>query len=311
MLRSLPAGGTVGVVAPAAPVRNSSDVQRGCAFWDSHGFRVKLSPRLFDKTGYFAGDARERAADLQAMFCDPQVDAVQSLWGGYGSTQMIPHINWDVIATHPKPFIGRSDITSLHLAFARYTKMPTFYGPGLAQVAPAESSLFTQENLLKALTRKEPLGTLPRHPKDNFVQVISGGRAQGKLAGGCLWPLCKSIGTDWQPDLFGKIVFLEEVAEQPWSIDAHLTHLQQAGLLDNVAGIVIGRLVDCEWSNVKASMPSEFALEEVLESRLAHLGVPVLYRLPCGHESDTLTLPLGVDATIDGDSLSLDTSAFA
>ncbi len=310
MLSSLAPGATIGVVAPAAPVHNRSDVLRGIAFWERHGFRVQLSDYLFDRTGYFAGDARVRASAVEAMFRNPEVDAVQALWGGSGSTLMIPHIDWTVIRENPKPFIGRSDITSLHLAFARYARMPTFYGPGLNQVAPAEASAFTQDHLLRALTATEPLGLLPRHPKDGFVQVLSQGKASGELAGGCLWPLCKSIGTDWQPDFRGKIVFLEEVDEPPWSIDAHLTHLKQAGLLRDVAGVAIGRLVNCEWSKARAEMPSEFSLEDVLERHFSELGVPVLYRIPCGHEPDTLTLPLGVRATIDGDALSIDEPVF-
>ncbi len=310
MLRVLAKGGTIGVAAPAAPAFNRSDLERGAGFWEQHGYKVRLSERLFERSGYFAGDARTRAAALEAMFADPNVDVVQTLWGGSGSTLMIPHINWSVIRDNPKPFIGRSDITSLHLAVARYAGMPTFYGPGFAQVAPAEPSSFTQQHLLRALTATEPLGLLPRHLKDPFVQVLSPGKASGELAGGCLWPLCKSIGTDWQPDFRGKIVFLEEVDEPPWSIDAHLTHLEQAGLFRDIAGVVIGRLVNCEWSKARAEMPSEFSLEEVLERHFSRLGVPVLYRVPCGHEADSLTLPLGVHASIDGEAFSIDASAF-
>ena len=310
MLRALPAGGTVGVVAPAAPVHNRSDVLRGTAFWEHHGFCVKLSDSLFHRSGYFAGDARVRAAALTSMFRDPEIDAVQVLWGGSGSTVMIPYLDWTVIGANPKPFVGRSDITSLHLAFARYAKYPTFYGPGLGHIAPANPSAFTQENLVRALTGLEPLGALPRHPKDPFVQVLSPGKASGVLAGGCLWPLCKSIGTEWQPDFRGKIVFLEEVDEPPWSIDAHLTHLKQAGLFEYIAGVVIGRLLNCEWSKDRAEMPSEFSLEEVLERHFGDLGVPVLYRVPCGHEPDTLTLPLGARATINDDAFSIDEIVF-
>jgi muramoyltetrapeptide carboxypeptidase len=310
MLNALTPGGTVGVVAPAAPIHNRSDVLRGIAFWEGHGFRVKLSESLFSRTGYFAGEASARASALEAMFRDPEVDAVQAMWGGSGSTLMIPHIDWAVIRENPKPFIGRSDITSLHLAIARYAQFPTLYGPGFGQVAPVEPSAFTQQHLLRALTLTEPLGLLPRHPKDGFIQILSPGKASGELAGGCLWPLCKSIGTDWQPDFRGKIVFLEEVDEPPWSIDAHLTHLKQAGLFKDIAGVLIGRLVNCEWSNSRAEMPSEFSLEEVLERHFGDLGVPVLYRLPCGHEGDTLTLPLGVRASIHGEAVSIEKSIF-
>lgn len=306
MLQSLNPGATIGIVAPAAPVQNRSDVARGVAFWESHGFFVRLPEQLFERAGYFAGEARARARLFEAMFADPEIAVVQALHGGFGSTLMIPHIDWSIIAANPKPFIGRSDITALHLAIARYTGLPTFYGPGLTQVAPAETSAFTQSELLRALTGTGARGAFPSHPKDGFIQRLAPGRASGVVAGGCLWPLCKSIGTDWQPDFRGKIVFLEEVGEPPWSIDAHLTHLRQAGLLDGIAGLVIGRLVDCEWSSSRAEMPSEYSLEDVLERHAAELGVPAFYRLPCGHEPDTVTLPLGARATIDGDALIID-----
>jgi len=309
--RPLAPGTLNGVVAPAAPVQNRSAVLRGTRFWEERGFRVTLAPGLSEKSGYFAGAAAERAATLNAMFADPEVGAIHTLWGGYGSTQLIPFLDWNAIRANPKPFIGRSDITSLHLALTHFAGMVSFYGPGLAHVAPAEASTFAQEGLIKALTQKAPLGPLPRHPKDGFLRVLTPGRATAPLAGGCLWPLCKSIGTPWQPDLRGKIFFWEEIGEPPWSIDAHLTHLKQAGVLEGIAGVVIGRLVDCEWSAKRAEMPSEFALEEVLEAHFLELDVPVLYGVPVGHENDALTLPLGVRATIDGEHLSIDESAFA
>lgn len=310
-MKVLSEGGTIGVVAPAAPVRNRSDLIRAEAFWTERGYKVKLSDRLFEKAGYFAGDAVLRADALSAMFADPDVDAVSSLWGGSGSTLMIPRIDWGVVRKNPKPFVGRSDITSLHIAFARYAPMTTFYGPGYAQVAPAQPSAFTQEHLLAALTKTEPLGRLPTHPDDGFIQTLSAGTASGVLAGGCLWPLCKTIGTDWQPNFRDKILFIEEVDEPPWSIDMHLTHLHQGGLLDGVAGIALGRFVNCEWSPSRAEMPSEFALEEVLERHFACLKVPVIYRVPCGHELDTLTLPLGEEATIEHGRLSITSSPFS
>src|SRR5262245_58374734 len=113
---SLKPGATIGVAAPAAPVQNRSAVLRGVRFWEERGVRVKLGEALFAKHGYLAGAAQERAASLTALFADPEVDAVHTLWGGYGSTALIPYLDWNTIRANPKPFIGRSDVTSLHLA---------------------------------------------------------------------------------------------------------------------------------------------------------------------------------------------------
>jgi muramoyltetrapeptide carboxypeptidase len=311
--KPLPAGGTIGIAAPASPATRRSDVLRGKAFWEAKGLRVQFSEQIFEQDGYLAGSIQSRAQALQSLFENEAVDAIQVVGGGYGSTQLIPHLDFDRIAKHPKPFIGRSDITSLHLALNRYCGMVTFYGPGLTSTCAPSGSEFTSEGLYRAMTSSKPLGVLPRHPEDAFVRTIAGGKASGRLLGGCLWPLCKSIGTPWAPDLRGAIFFFEETDEPPWSIDAHLTQLEQAGILDQVAGIVIGRMVNCEWSPSRPEYPTNLSLDEVLDRRLGRLGIPCLYGIPVGHENHTLTIPLGVRAILDASAgtLCIQESAFS
>src|SRR5262245_8620458 len=121
-------GGTIGVPAPASPHHNRSAVLRGVEWWEARGYGVKLGEGAFDRDHWVAGDAERRARDLTAMFADPEVDLVQSLQGGYGSAQLIPHIDFDVIAANPKPFVGYSDITALHVVLRQRTGLATFYG---------------------------------------------------------------------------------------------------------------------------------------------------------------------------------------
>ncbi|HCT81528.1 MAG TPA: LD-carboxypeptidase [Micromonosporaceae bacterium] len=293
----LPAGGMVGVVAPAASVFGRSVVTRGIRAWEARGFRVKVFEQVFQRDGYFAGSDRERAEAFQQAFDDPSVDVVQVIHGGYGSTRLIEHLDFDKIAASGKAFVGRSDLTALHLAIARFAGLVTFYGPGMADIAPPRGSDFTADALVRALTGA--VGTVPQHPEDNQVFTLSPGRVSAPIVGGCLWPLCKTIGTPWQPDLDGKIFFLEEVGEPPWSIDAHLTHLAQTGMLNGVAGVVVGRLVDCDWSDRRPESPNNLSLDEVLERHLTPLGVPVLIGVPVGHERDTATIPLGIEGVLD------------
>ncbi len=311
--RRLPSGGTIAVPAPASPAFLRSEILRGQAVWMQAGYRVRVLDQVYETDGYLAGAPRDRARALQECFRDPGIDAIHVAGGGYGATQLIPSLDFDIIASHPKPFIGRSDITALHLALARYCGLVTLYGPGLVSVASPNGSSFSETGLLRAATDPSPLGLLPRHPSDPFLFTITGGTASGPLRGGCLWPLCKTVGTDWAPQLDGAILFLEETDEPPWSIDAHLTHLIQAGLLDRVAGIVIGRMVNCNWSASRPEYPSNLSLEDVLLRRLGPLGVPCLYGIPVGHEHDTLTIPLGVRATLDAtaQTLTFEESAFA
>jgi muramoyltetrapeptide carboxypeptidase len=309
--RALPAGGTVGVVAPAAGAFGRSVVTRGVRAWETRGFHVKVFEQVYERDGYFAGGDLERAAAMQQAFEDPSIDVVQVLHGGYGSTRIIEHLNFDKIAATGKTLVGRSDVTALHLALANLAGVVTFYGPGMADIAHPRGSAFTADALVRALTG--PVGTVPPHPHDGEVFTLSPGRVSAPVVGGCLWPLCKAIGTAWQLDHRGKILFLEEVGEPPWSIDAHLTHLAQAGLLAGVAGVVVGRLVDCDWSERRPESPNNLSLDEVLERHLAPLGVPVLFGVPIGHEKDTATIPLGVTGILDADAgtLSFDEAGVA
>ena len=147
-------------------------------------------------------------------------------------------------------------------------------------------------------------GPVPHDPERLDVIAIAGGRASGRLAGGCLSDLVHTIGTPWEPDLRGAVFFFEEVGLAPIQIDRALLHLEQAGKLEGVRGVVVGELAGCEWHEWTSS-PRAKTLEEVLEARLGGLGVPVLYGLPLGHGSSMATLPLGVEATVDADALSL------
>src|SRR5256885_10710864 len=162
-MKPLPTGGTIGVAAPASPYDARSEVLRGVEWWESKGYRVKLAPNVFARDDYVAGDARDRAQDLNDLFADPEVDVVQALQGGYGSAQTIPHLDFDAIAANPKPFVGFSDITALHVAIHRRTGLPTFYGNGLIGVGSAEGTDFTRERLL-AVLRDEAGGEGPPHP---------------------------------------------------------------------------------------------------------------------------------------------------
>ena len=124
-------GGTIGIPAPASPYEERSEIDRGIRWWESNGYRVKLGEGAMDRDDYVAGDPKTRARDLAGLFADPEVDAVQVLSGGYGSSEVAPLLDYDVITEHPKPFVGYSDITVLHVAIRQRTGLVTFYGPGL------------------------------------------------------------------------------------------------------------------------------------------------------------------------------------
>jgi muramoyltetrapeptide carboxypeptidase len=306
LARALPAGGTIGIVSPASPYNTYSDVLRGIAWWEAHGYRVKLADGALERKDWLAGDPETRARDLMAMFTDSSVDVIQCLRGGYGSAQIIPQLDFQVIAAHPKPFMGFSDITALHTALLRFTGLATFYGPSFTAVGEPEMSDFTAQRMLQVLGG-ETTGPLPRNPDDPFVRALAPGKASGRLVGGCLSDLLFTMGTPWEFNLDDAIFVFEEVGSSPHGIDRALLQLSQAGKFERVKGVVIGDLTGCEWNDGGGSpWPHTKTLEEMLEERLSVLGVPVIYKLPFGHGTHMATVPLGVHATLDASTCTLE-----
>jgi muramoyltetrapeptide carboxypeptidase len=309
--RVLRSGGTIGVPAPASPYHNRSEVLRGVEWWESKGYRVKLGRNVFARDAYVAGDPKSRAQDIMDLFTDDEVDVVQCFQGGYGSAQTIEYLDFDAIRANPKAFIGYSDITALHTALRHHTDLVTFYGPGLAGVNDSETKTFTQERMLKALTTVGPLGEVPRDPENNYIRALGSGSVSAPLVGGCLWLLGQAIGTPWQPDFAGRILFFEDVEAPPWYIDGVLNQMRQAGMLDEVAGVVVGELEKCDWREERPEFPQTLSIEDVLERYVEPLGVPALYGYPLGHGERLCTIPLSVSVTLNGDKriLTIDEAA--
>jgi muramoyltetrapeptide carboxypeptidase len=305
-MKPLPPGGTIGVAAPASPYDSRSEVLRGVEWWESQGYRVKLAEHVYARDDYVAGDAKDRAADVNALFADPEVDVVQALQGGYGSAQTIPYLDFDAIGASPKPLVGFSDITALHVSIRQRTGMPTVYGNGLVGVGSAEATAFARERLLAVLTG-DATGPVPPNPDDPYVRAIRGGKVTAPLVGGCLWLLMQTMGTPWELDLDGAIFFFEDYKAPPYYVDGMLTQLKHAGKLDGVVGVVVGEMEGCDGGDLRPA--SDWArsrsLEDVLEEHLEPLGVPVLYRLPLGHGKHLAALPLGVRYTLDADRRTL------
>jgi muramoyltetrapeptide carboxypeptidase len=304
--RPLPPGGTIGVPAPASPYDARSEILRGVEWWEERGYRVKLAEGVFARDDYVAGSPRRRAEDLALLFADPEVDVVQVLQGGYGSAQAIPHLDFDAIAANPKPFVGFSDITALHVAIRQRTGLATLYGYGLAGVGDRETTAFSRERLLQVLTTGGA-GEVPRDPDDPYVRAIHGGKVTAPLVGGCFWLLVQTMGTPWEVELDGAILFFEDVKLPPYHLDGFLTQLAAAGKLQQAAGVVVGEMKNCDWGDLRQA--SDWArsrsLEDVLEEHLEPLGVPVLYKLPLGHGKHLAALPLGVRCTLDADRRTL------
>ncbi|HUG13744.1 MAG TPA: LD-carboxypeptidase [Thermomicrobiales bacterium] len=300
-------GDTLGVVSPSSPSTRDSDLERFRRWAHEHEFEIKVFAHASDRYGYLAGSDEARGHDVSAAFADGGVDAVVTMRGGFGGWRTVPHVDFEVVRANPKLFIGYSDTTALHLAIGRQADLVTFYGPSASSLIGRGASQYTLRHFLRAARDAAPLGVIEKDPDDPFTWSVTPGVAEGPLRGGCLSLLAQSLGTPWEVDWDGCIVFVEDVNEEPYRIDGMLTHLKLAGTLDNVAGFVVGEHVDCGPRQFRPSYPyGTFSTEDVYRQHLEPLGVPVMVGLPCGHGKHLATLPLGALARLDADRLTLE-----
>ncbi|MDX1691450.1 MAG: LD-carboxypeptidase [Acidimicrobiia bacterium] len=281
--RRLQPGDTVAVVAPAGPV-TPQRVEPGFELLRSWDLHPVAGEHLHAAHGYLAGDDGRRLADLQAALDDPDVRGVVAARGGYGTQRIVDELDLAALGGDPKPVLGFSDLTALHLTIRRRIGLVTFHGPGAAWDRDRLGG-GPGAQLRAMLMDPEPPGVI-----GPGLEPVVAGVAEGPLVGGNLALLTASIGTVDQPDLAGAVVFLEDVGEPAYRLDRMLTHLLRAGMLDDVAGIVLG---DTE---VAGEGPS-FA--EIAAERLSGLDVPVRAGLPAGHGRGQLTLPLGARVRLD------------
>lgn len=302
--RLLP-GMTVGLVTPASNVPEDQDLHAAMDLVRSLGFVAKPSANLFSRTQYLAGTDKERADDLNVMFADPDVDAIFCVRGGYGSGRLLRYLDYDTIAANPKIIMGYSDITAILNAIYLRTGLITFHGP----IAGGNFSDYTYDQYSKVLVEPSSSTRIGEPPEfetspgvvdwENRLTNIVAGTAEGHLIGGNLSLMVTLLGTPFEPNFEGAILFLEDVSEPPYSVDRMLTHLWMAGKLEQVAGIVLGKFSDDGYDS------NTFSMEEVLRDRFEPLGIPTLRGAMIGHIEDKTVVPLGIRARLDVDAGSL------
>jgi muramoyltetrapeptide carboxypeptidase len=286
-------GDTIGIVSPASPGDLEMNMA-GIEWLEEQGFRIELGKTFDQIWGYLSGSDAERAADINTMFASPSINAIICLRGGYGTMRLLELLDYPLIRSHPKIFVGYSDITALHTAIGQRTGLVTFHGPMIASDMGKNLPDYTRDSFYRALTSSWPIGSITNPPLSPPPQFLVSGTAQGYLTGGNLSLVVATLGTPYEIDTRGKILCLEEIGEEPYRIDRMLTHLRLAGKLQDAAGIVFAVCADCEIEDD----PPNFTLQEVLQDRLGDLGKPVLYHLYFGHTADKATLPLGAMAML-------------
>jgi muramoyltetrapeptide carboxypeptidase len=293
-------GDTIGIVAPASAPPDPKAIDRSLEVIERLGFRPKLAPNVCERHGFLAGSDRDRAGDLMRMFKDRAVKAIVCVRGGYGTARLLPLLDYCAIRANAKIFIGYSDITSLHCAFLMKSNLVSFHGPMLnSDFIKKDFPDFTLQSFLKTLMQARAPGSIRRDYKKQTVSILRRGKASGLLLGGNLSLLCTTLGTPFQPSFKNKILFLEDLDEVPYRFDRMLTHLLNAGLLQQVAGVAVGINANCFDPKAKKSREYRQTMEDVLKERLLPLKVPVVGGLPFGHIPLNATLPIGVRATLD------------
>ncbi|MGZ3929949.1 MAG: S66 peptidase family protein [Bacteroidia bacterium] len=289
--KRLSAGDTIAITSPAGAVWDDKQVDAFSNILKNFGFKVVLGKTLGEKHGYFAGTEELRLKELHDFFADPIIKGIFCMKGGWGCARLLDKIDYDLISKNPKVLIGFSDITALLIAIFAKTGLVTFHGP----VGNSGWNEFTSNSFKSVIMNADktifPIGPAP---EDKPV-TLNPGTATGLLVGGNLTVLSCIIGSGYLPDWKNKILFLEETKEEPYSIDRMLTQLKLAGVLDNISGFVFGKCVKCE-----AEEPDKaFKFMEVLVQHIRPLGIPAFYGAMIGHIENKLTVPLGIEATIN------------
>jgi muramoyltetrapeptide carboxypeptidase len=283
-------GSTIAVVAPASSAKEER-IQRGCETLERLDFRVKRYAPNGKPEGYFSAALAERRKQLQHALTQPEIAAVFSSRGGYGSAEIL-----DGLVTarfkQPRIFCGFSDVTSVHIFLWQKLRWVTFYGPLVAggfDAGPNATCGYDPDTFMWAMTATNSGWTTPLEG-----ETFTRGKAEGTMLGGCITLIETAIGTPWELDTRGSILLLEDRGVKPYQLDRMLLHLKQAGKFDGVRGIVLG-----EFPQSEPPEGSSMTVADVCRRMLGPLRIPIVYGAPVGHTTrPMLTIPLGVRAAL-------------
>ena len=282
-------GDTVGLVAPASNIKPEL-LEAGCRALRALGYKPFYFDSILEQDLYFADSVQRRVRELEEMFTRPEVRAVVCARGGYGANYLLDEVDLGKIKSHPKIFVGYSDVTSLLTYFADAAGLVTFHGPMVTKD-------FSHSDGVDVASWQAALGgkTEWNVGAESGVKPLVEGRAEGILYGGCLSMLAASLGTPYEIQTENTILFMEDLAAKPFQIDRMLMQLKLAGKLRGVRGIVFGEMLDCVQNAAQ-----DYTLEEVVLRLVKELGVPVAYGMRSGHVSRAnVTLPIGLRASLN------------
>jgi muramoyltetrapeptide carboxypeptidase len=296
--RPLKKGDVVGLISPSAATADRMQFTFAKEALEALGFQVKLGENLKNRRGHLAGTDQERASDLNQMFADPTVKAIICIRGGSGAARILPMINYELIKNNPKPLMGYSDITALHCAIHSQTGLISFHGPNGTGSwnsfnVQAFNQLFFEKKLVQY--KNEQVKGDDLVIKNNRIQVLKAGTAEGKILGGNLTVLTALSGTPYYPDFKDAILYTEDIGEDPYKVDRMMSTLKLNGTLDQIKGFIFGQCSDCEPGGGYGSL----SVDQVLDDYILPLNIPAYSGAMIGHISKQFIIPNGAEVRMD------------
>ena len=294
-------GATLAVVSPASAPK-AEKLNRGLKYLESKGYSIIESPNLRGKNKYLSGQSADQVSDLHWAFENEDVDMIICSRGGYGTPRYLDDLDYELITSNPKWFVGYSDITALQNALGVETGLVTVTGPMVAVEMAQEEGIdpFTEECFWKLLT--EPVsGQVLQNPDDIAPKIHAGGSGEGPIVGGCLSLFDNLMGTPYFPDVTGGILILEDIGENVQHIDRMLSQFKMAGFFhgeDRINGLMLGQFIDA-WENADED---DFTLDELIRDIIGEVDFPVISNVAYGHGMRKMSFPLGAEASLNGET---------
>jgi muramoyltetrapeptide carboxypeptidase len=285
----------IGIISPASSPDEFLRIEKGVKYLEGLGYRVKIGNNVGKNHGYLAGTDEERVNDIHEMFKEKSVKAIFCLRGGYGAFRLLDKIDYRLIKNNPKIFVGYSEITSLQMAFLEKAGLMTFAGPMVTVDFYDEVSPYTSELFWATITSNKKLGKI-KYPENQKLPYLRKGSVSGRIIGGNLAVFAALLGTNYSPNLTGKILMIEDIGELPYRVDRMLNQLRLAGVFKKVKGIILGRFVDC---NEHDPNKKTLTLGEVIDHYIGSLKIPSIYTFPHGHIKDFVTIPFGLKVNLN------------
>ena len=282
---------TIGILSPSSWM-SESDLKKAVSVFENKGYNLVLGESIFLMDNTYAGTPEQRANDINGMFANPDIHIIICARGGYGANRVLPLLDYDLIKANPKIFMGYSDITALLISITQKTDLITFHGPMLTTF---KNGMVDYNFNLKEKTLSGDKNIVIQPPTDLPMKVLKSGNASGPLLGGNLCLLVNRLGSKDQLQTDGAILFLEDIGEYFYAFDRMLVHAKEAGMFENIKGLIIGQLVDMKDQDT----PFGKTTDEIVMDVCGNFDIPIISNFPCGHGTYQTTMPISAHVELN------------